>query len=234
MVSTRVGTNAVIVTLQPLTSQPRDCTPIGTGWSKHGATFRAALDARIREWYPENVHYQPRLHIVLHQPEIPPNTGAVGRTCVAIAAKLWLVRPLGFRIDEKTRRRAGLDYWESLEWDVADDWASAVASLPDRRPWFFTKTATRCVWDVDFTEGDILVFGSETAGLPPSMLRENPERLVGIPILPPVRSLNLSNAVAIAAYEAIRQFDRPSRAGNRTAVSDDAHASGADRPKTAD
>jgi tRNA (cytidine/uridine-2'-O-)-methyltransferase len=152
------------------------------------------------------VKYEPRLHIVLYQPEIPPNTGAVGRTCVAVGAKLWLVRPLGFRIDAKTLRRAGLDYWEHLEWDVADDWDSLVQQLPDRQPWFFTKSATRSYLDVRYQLGDVLIFGSETQGLPPSLLDENRDRTLRIPTRPQVRSLNLSNSVAVAAYEAVRQW----------------------------
>lgn len=92
---------------------------------------------------PSGVKYEPRLHIVLHQPEIPYNTGAVGRTCVAVGAKLWLVRPLGFRLDDYYLRRAGLDYWEHLEFEVVNDWAALMARLPSRKPWLLTKTATK-------------------------------------------------------------------------------------------
>ena len=144
--------------------------------------------------------------IVLYQPEIPPNTGAVGRTCVAVGAKLWLVRPLGFRVDERTLRRAGLDYWEHLEWEVVDDWNALATRLPLERAWYFTKTATRVHFDVPMNQGDVLVFGSETAGLPPSILTQHAERTLRIPTRPQVRSLNLSNAVAVAAYEAQRQW----------------------------
>src|ERR1051325_1253498 len=84
--------------------------------------------------------YSPLLHVVLHQPEIPYNTGSVGRTCVAAGAKLWLVRPLGFRLDDYYLRRAGLDYWEHLEWEVVDDWAALAARLPLDRAWYFSKT----------------------------------------------------------------------------------------------
>lgn len=152
--------------------------------------------------------YQPRLNIVLFQPEIPPNTGAVGRTCVAVAAKLWLVRPLGFRVDAKTLRRAGLDYWEHLVWEVVDDWQTLTRSLSLDRAWFFTKSARRSYLDVEYQPGDALVFGSETAGLPPWLLDPHRERAVRVPIRPQVRSLNLSNSVAIAAYEAERQWRR--------------------------
>lgn len=125
---------------------------------------------------------------------------------MALGAKLWLVRPLGFRVDERTLRRAGLDYWEHLEWEVVDDWQALGTRLPLDRAWFFTKTAERIHYDVAFVPGDVLVFGSETAGLPPSLLLQHPDRTLRIPIRPQVRSLNLSNAVAVAAYEAQRQW----------------------------
>ena len=150
--------------------------------------------------------YDPCLHIVLHSPEIPYNTGSVGRTCVAVGAKLWLVRPLGFRLDDYYLRRAGLDYWEHLEYEVADDWAALIARLPARKPWLLTKTATQLYTTPRFEKGDILVFGSESQGLPPSLLQEHRDRTLRIPIRPEVRSLNLSNSVAIAAYEALRQW----------------------------
>lgn len=151
-------------------------------------------------------HYEPRLHIVLHQPEIPHNTGSVGRTCVATGAKLWLVRPLGFRLDDYYLRRAGLDYWERLEWEVVDDWPSLVQRLPSTNFYFFTKTAERSYLDVRYLEGDVLVFGSESQGLPQSLVDEHQERTLRIPIRDAVRSLNLSNAVAVATFEALRQW----------------------------
>ena len=150
--------------------------------------------------------YEPRLHIVLHQPEIPPNTGAVGRTCVALSAKLWLVRPLGFRVDEKTLRRAGLDYWQHLEWAVVDHWAALLDELAPERIWFFSRFAKRDYSEVQYKLGDCLVFGSETAGLPPSLTSTQPERVLRIPCHENVRSLNLASSVAVAGYEANRQF----------------------------
>ena len=150
--------------------------------------------------------YQPLLHVVLFQPEIPYNTGSVGRTCVAVGAKLWLVRPLGFRVDDYYLRRAGLDYWERLNWQVVDDWTALTAALPTGRRWFFTKKAERTYLDIEFLHGDMLVFGAESAGLPDWLLDEHSDSLVRIPIRPEVRSLNLSNSVAIAAYEALRQW----------------------------
>jgi tRNA (cytidine/uridine-2'-O-)-methyltransferase len=150
--------------------------------------------------------YDPLLHVVLHQPEIPYNTGSVGRTCVAVGAKLWLVRPLGFRVDDYYLRRAGLDYWERLVWQVVDDWAALDAVLPTGRRWLFTKKAERSYFDAAYEPGDVLVFGSESAGLPDELLAAHIESQLRIPIRPDVRSLNLSNSVAVAAYEAVRQW----------------------------
>lgn len=150
--------------------------------------------------------YDPRLHVVLHQPEIAYNTGSVGRTCVAAHAKLWLVRPLGFRVDDYYLRRAGLDYWERLAWDAVDDWNALTSVLPTQRRWLFTKRAQRPFWDAEFQPGDALVFGSESAGLPDSIQSQHSEQLLRIPTSADVRSLNLSNAVAVAVYEALRQW----------------------------
>lgn len=155
----------------------------------------------------QSVKYEPRLHVVLHQPEIPYNTGSVGRTCVAVGAKLWLVRPLGFRVDDYYLRRAGLDYWEHLEWQVVDNWDVLQAALPSARRWLFTKKATRSYLDVKYQPGDVLVFGSESSGLPDSLLDSHPPTAqLRIPTRAEVRSLNLSNAVAVALYEALRQW----------------------------
>jgi tRNA (cytidine/uridine-2'-O-)-methyltransferase len=150
--------------------------------------------------------YDPALHVVLHQPEIPYNTGSVGRTCVAVGAKLWLVRPLGFRVDDYYLRRAGLDYWEHLQWEVVDDWQELATRLPAARRWFFTKKAARSYLDATYERGDVLVFGSESSGLPDAILGEDPAAQLRIPTRSDVRSLNLSNAVAVAAYEALRQW----------------------------
>src|SRR5580704_14785530 len=130
---------------------------------------------------PSGVKYEPCLHIVLVQPEIPHNTGSVGRTCVAVGAKLWLVRPLGFRLDDYYLRRAGLDYWEHLEWEAVDDWPSLSARLPPREPWLFTKTAEQPYTTARFEPGDVLVFGSESQGLPPSLLEQHRPRTLRIP-----------------------------------------------------
>jgi tRNA (cytidine/uridine-2'-O-)-methyltransferase len=156
------------------------------------------------------MQYQPVLHVVLHEPAIPPNTGNIGRTCVAAAAKLWLVKPLGFDVSEKARRRAGLDYWAHLDWEVVENWAELAsklaAPLAKGRGWFFSKKGTRPYTDVKYQPGDVLVFGSETTGLPDGLLQKYADQAVRIPIREQVRSLNLSVAAGIAVYEALRQF----------------------------
>jgi tRNA (cytidine/uridine-2'-O-)-methyltransferase len=161
------------------------------------------------------MQYQPVLHVVLHEPAIPPNTGNIGRTCVAAAAKLWLVKPLGFDVSEKARRRAGLDYWEYLEWEVVENWAELTsklaAPLAAGRAWFFSKKAQRSYTEAAYQPGDVLVFGSETTGLPDELLQEYASNALRIPIREQVRSLNLSVAAGIAVYEALRQISVPAR-----------------------
>jgi tRNA (cytidine/uridine-2'-O-)-methyltransferase len=149
--------------------------------------------------------YDPLLHVVLYQPEIPYNTGNIGRTCVAIGAKLWLVRPLGFEITDYYLRRAGLDYWELLEIEVVDDWATLKARLADNRFWYLTKTAEKIYSTVKYERGDVFVFGSESSGLPPEILEPARSSALRIPSRPEVRSLNVSNTAAILLFEAIRQ-----------------------------
>ena len=147
------------------------------------------------------------LNIVLFQPEIPHNTGAVGRTCVALGAKLWLVRPLGFRVTDKNLRRAGLDYWQFLEWEIMDDWESLTSRLPNLDRYFFlTKKTETSYIQARFLPGDTLVFGSESGGLPPSIREKYASQCLRIPIRPETRSLNLSVSVGITAYEAWRQL----------------------------
>ena len=104
------------------------------------------------------------MNVVLHQPEIPQNTGNIGRTCVATGAKLWLIRPLGFRVDDQRMRRAGLDYWQHLDIEIVDSWTAFMERHAAARLWFFTKTAERVYTDVEFQRDDFLVFGGETRG----------------------------------------------------------------------
>ncbi len=151
------------------------------------------------------------LHIVLYQPEIPENTGNIGRTCVALGAKLWLVRPLGFRLDNRHLRRAGLDYWEHLQWEAVDDWETLLLRLSAGNYWLFSKTAARCYTEAGYSPGDALVFGSESQGLPRSLLDGNPNRCLRIPMAGKARSLNLSVSVGVAGYEARRQCEQKLR-----------------------
>lgn len=148
----------------------------------------------------------PPLHIVLHEPEIPNNTGNIGRTCVALGCALHLIHPLGFDISEKACRRAGLDYWPRLDLREHDSFETYLAGSPDARVWLCTTRATRPVWDVPFAPGDHLVFGRETRGLPTDILDRFPDRLITLPMIPTERSLNLATAVCAAAYEGVRQM----------------------------
>ncbi len=148
------------------------------------------------------------LNIVLFQPEIPHNTGSIGRTCVGLGAKLWLVRPLGFQLSNHLLRRAGLDYWEFLDYEAVNDWAELRRKLPQwERYFFFTKKAQRSFWDAKFQAGDVLVYGSESCGFPDSFHEEYAPQCLRIPIHSEIRSLNLSVSVGISAYEAVRQID---------------------------
>ena len=149
------------------------------------------------------------MEVVLVHPEIPHNTGSVGRTCVAVGAKLWLVRPLGFLLDEKHLRRAGMDYWEHLELEVCENWEELIGKIPRVRPWYFSKWAEQTYTEVTYQRGDVLVFGSESSGLPSTLLEGERDRLLRLPMREQVRSINLSACVAAAAYEAYRQCQLP-------------------------
>jgi tRNA (cytidine/uridine-2'-O-)-methyltransferase len=149
----------------------------------------------------------PRLNVVLLEPEIALNTGSIGRTCVAAGAMLWLVRPLGFHLDDRNVRRAGLDYWEHLTWRVVDSLDEAVMALGPERLWSFSTKGTRAYAHARYRSGDTLIFGPESRGLPERWLSEQSDHVLRIPIRPEARSLNLANAVAIAVFEAVRQLD---------------------------
>ncbi|OCT10679.1 tRNA (cytosine(34)-2'-O)-methyltransferase TrmL [Paenibacillus pectinilyticus] len=144
-------------------------------------------------------------HIVLVEPEIPANTGNISRTCAATGTHLHLVRPLGFDTDDKTLKRAGLDYWHSVKIDYHDSFAEVMAAYPDSRFFFASTKASQRYSDFTFQDGDFLVFGKETKGLPEELLRQHPETLIRLPMSDAVRSLNLSNSVAIILYEGLRQ-----------------------------
>ena len=160
---------------------------------------------------PQSTPWPAPATIVLVEPEIPNNTGSVARTCVALGCRLHLVHPLGFDIDEKACRRAGLDYWPRVDLTEHTDLAAWERTLPDaesREPgfWLFTARATRSIYDAPIQPGDHLVFGRESVGLPAALLARHPDRQVSIPLRPGERSLNLSNAVSVAAYENVRKM----------------------------
>lgn len=146
------------------------------------------------------------LQIVLIEPEIPPNTGAIARLCAATHTVLHLVEPLGFQLDDKTLKRAGMDYWQHVTWKTWPNWTALQAAHSAARFHFLTTKTTRPYTEARFGPDDFLVFGRETKGLPESLLRENESACLTIPMLNPnVRSLNLATAAAIVLFEAIRQ-----------------------------
>ena len=145
------------------------------------------------------------MHIVLHQPEIPANTGNIGRTCVATGTSLHLIEPLGFRLDEKSIKRSGMDYWEHLNVTRYINYNEFLEKNPGAKIWYATTKARRSYTEVSFGENDYIMFGKESAGIPEEILVDNEETCIRIPMLPEIRSLNLSNSVAIVLYEALRQ-----------------------------
>lgn len=152
----------------------------------------------------------PQLNIVLVEPEIPQNTGNISRTCAATGARLHLVKPMGFTIDDKKLKRAGLDYWHLLDITYYDNLADFFAKT--NGPYFYFSTKAKHIHsDMTYPDGAYLVFGKETAGLPEALLHENPERCVRLPMLDDdaARSLNLSNSVAVGVYEVLRQWGYP-------------------------
>jgi len=144
-------------------------------------------------------------NIVLHEPEIPENTGNIGRTCVAIGTSLHRIELLGFHINEKSLKRAGMDYWPLLDVHRYADYADFLEQNQNANIWFATTKAERSYTDVEFNDGDFIMFGKESAGIPEEILVENREHCIRIPMLEDIRSLNLSNSVAIVLYEALRQ-----------------------------
>ena len=149
------------------------------------------------------------LNIVLVEPEIPQNTGNIARTCAATGCVLHLVEPLGFAIDDKRMKRAGLDYWHLLDVRMYKNLDEFFEKNPDGRYFYATTKAPHAYHEAEYRDGDYLMFGRETRGLPEPLLVEHPERCVRIPMLSEARSLNLSNSVAIGVYEVLRQWDYP-------------------------
>jgi tRNA (cytidine/uridine-2'-O-)-methyltransferase len=147
------------------------------------------------------------MHVVLLEPEIPPNTGNVARLCAATRTTLHLIEPFGFKLDDSQLKRAGMDYWQHVTWHRWKSWTDFTAHLAsEARLWFIESGGTRHYAEVQFTRDDYLVFGRETAGVPKSLLEQHRDRWLRIPMFnPQARSLNLSNCVALVLYEALRQ-----------------------------
>lgn len=159
---------------------------------------------------PDTAPATPRLHLVLYQPEIPPNTGNIIRLAANTGVQLHLIRPLAFELDDKRLRRAGLDYGEWQDMQVHDDWDSFLARCQPRNLYAISTKGQRFHTDAPFTHGDYVVFGPETRGLPAAILQQQPaENILRIPMQPHSRSMNLSNAVSVIVYEAWRQMGFP-------------------------
>lgn len=148
----------------------------------------------------------PLFHVVLLEPEIPNNTGNIGRTCVATGCALHLIHPLGFETDEKACRRAGLDYWPRLHVREHQSWPSYLSDAAPERIWLFSTKSDRSIFNIRFSRGDHLVFGKETAGLPDHILHRFSDRVVTLPMVQGERSLNVATAVCAAVYEGVRQL----------------------------
>lgn len=148
-----------------------------------------------------------RMHIILHQPEIPANTGNIGRTCVATGSSLHLIEPLGFRLDEKSIKRAGMDYWDSLDVTRYINYQEFQEKHPGAKVWFATTKAKKVYTEAVFGMDDYIMFGKESGGIPEEILVDHEQDCIRIPMLDSIRSLNLSNSVAVVLYEALRQND---------------------------
>jgi tRNA (cytidine/uridine-2'-O-)-methyltransferase len=148
-------------------------------------------------------------HIVLVEPEIPANTGNIARTCAATGTHLHLVRPLGFRTDDATLKRAGLDYWYAVNLTYYDSFEEVKERFKSHRFFMASTRANRRYSDFEYKDGDLFVFGKETKGLPEQLLNDHPDTLIRMPMTDKVRSLNLANSAAIVVYEALRQNDFP-------------------------
>lgn len=155
------------------------------------------------------------MNIILHQPEIPANTGNIGRTCVAAGSILHLIEPLGFCLDEKNIKRAGMDYWQHLDVRRYINFEDFMQKNPGAKIWMATTKAKNVYTEVEFEPDDFIMFGKESAGIPEEILVNHEETCIRIPMLPQIRSLNLSNSVAIVLYEALRQnnFSQMQREG---------------------
>ena len=147
----------------------------------------------------------PELNIVLYEPEIPANTGNIGRTCVATGTRLHLIEPLGFRLDEKSIRRSGMDYWQELNVSTYVNWDEFCERNPGAKVYMATTKAQHVYTEISYEPNCYILFGKESAGIPEELLKEHPDACIRIPMIGETRSLNLSNAVAVVLYEALRQ-----------------------------
>ena len=191
-------------------------------WKKH-ISVQNLSNRRIRRYLvcrlkrPEARGFSHvRFTIVLHEPEIPANTGNIGRTCVATGTRLHLIKPLGFDISDKAVRRAGLDYWPKLDVTVYESYEDFLEKNPGAKIYYATTKGPQTYVDVQYEEDCFIMFGKESAGIPEDILYDNQETAVRIPMINDIRSLNLSNSVAIVLYEALRQnsFDHMQLAGH--------------------
>lgn len=150
-----------------------------------------------------------KINIVLHEPEIPQNTGNIARTCAATGAALHIIKPMGFTIDDKKLKRAGLDYWDKLDITYYENYEDFLSKRPDAAGniFYFTTKAPRCYTEINYPDNVYIMFGKETKGLPEDLLYENKDSCVRIPMRDTLRSLNLSNSVAIAVYEILRGWN---------------------------
>ncbi|MBQ9773100.1 MAG: tRNA (uridine(34)/cytosine(34)/5-carboxymethylaminomethyluridine(34)-2'-O)-methyltransferase TrmL [Clostridia bacterium] len=162
-----------------------------------------------------------KINIVLHEPEIPQNTGNIARTCAATGASLHLIRPLGFAIDDKKLKRAGLDYWNQLDITYYDGLADFYEKHPDAAVYYFSTKAKHIYTEIEYPDPVYIMFGKETRGLPEDLLHAHPDQCVRLPMRNGLRSLNLSNTVAVAVYEILRQnnFEALRTAGELTQFS---------------
>ena len=156
------------------------------------------------------------INIVLHEPEMPANTGNIGRTCVAAGARLHLIEPLGFNINEKMLKRAGLDYWDKLDVTIYDNYEDFIQKNPEAKIYMATTKAPQTYAEVHYEPNCYIMFGKESAGIPENILVDHQDTSIRIPMIGDIRSLNLSNSVAIVLYEALRQnnFDQMNLEGH--------------------
>ncbi len=146
------------------------------------------------------------LHIVLFEPEIPQNTGNIGRLCVGAGCPLHIIRPMRFRLDDQAIKRAGLDYWPKLDLVLHQSIDEIYSTFPENRIFLASTKGDKCYWDVNYQAGDVFVFGPESRGLPESLLHQHSANVIRIPMSEDIRSINLANSVGIVLYEALRQL----------------------------